>query len=68
MALYPASCMRLAEGEEATEDGILEPFLRQERTRHQLLWESWTRSSPHRMSTRDRSWERRRRGSAISCW
>eukprot|EP00965_Chrysotila_dentata_P085937 2835640-Pleurochrysis_carterae.AAC.1 len=27
MALYPASCMRLAEREEATEEGILEPLL-----------------------------------------
>eukprot|EP00965_Chrysotila_dentata_P175886 5806147-Pleurochrysis_carterae.AAC.1 len=27
MALYPASCMRLAEGEEPTEEGILEPLL-----------------------------------------
>eukprot|EP00965_Chrysotila_dentata_P119229 3941532-Pleurochrysis_carterae.AAC.1 len=52
MALYPASCMRLAEGEEATEEGILEPFLRQERTRHQLPWESWTRFLAHRMSIR----------------
>eukprot|EP00965_Chrysotila_dentata_P141253 4668623-Pleurochrysis_carterae.AAC.1 len=28
MALHPASCMSLADGEEATEDGVLEPTLR----------------------------------------
>eukprot|EP00965_Chrysotila_dentata_P178405 5892205-Pleurochrysis_carterae.AAC.1 len=28
MALHPASCMDLAKGEEATEEGVLEPTLR----------------------------------------
>eukprot|EP00965_Chrysotila_dentata_P126025 4165070-Pleurochrysis_carterae.AAC.1 len=27
MALHPASCMDLADGEEATEEGVLEPTL-----------------------------------------
>eukprot|EP00965_Chrysotila_dentata_P158568 5237697-Pleurochrysis_carterae.AAC.1 len=27
MALHPASCMNLAEGEEATEKGVLEPLI-----------------------------------------
>eukprot|EP00965_Chrysotila_dentata_P040423 1341382-Pleurochrysis_carterae.AAC.1 len=30
MALHPASCMDLAEGEEATEEGVLEPYLQLE--------------------------------------